>query len=146
MKPSDNVAEWSKVPDSSSGGEIRVGSNPTVVMQCTAKWIACLPAGYSLDVGAPRGRRTKDDRGEKGGGPVMGRRALCVAPYQRVRTITEISIVHVFVTVGIRTIIRLIIAITIVSLANTTTISPSESPPPSSTNNHYRYHHHHHYH
>ena len=37
LKPSDNVAEWSKVPDSSSGGEIRVGSNPTVVMQCTAK-------------------------------------------------------------------------------------------------------------
>ena len=27
----DSLAEWSKAPDSSSGGAIRVGSNPTAV-------------------------------------------------------------------------------------------------------------------
>ena len=28
----DSLAEWSKAPDSSSGGAIRVGSNPTAVI------------------------------------------------------------------------------------------------------------------
>ena len=28
----DSLAEWSKAPDSSSGGENRVGSNPTAVI------------------------------------------------------------------------------------------------------------------
>ena len=63
----------------------------------------------------------------------MGRRARCVAPHQRVLANTEISTVHVLVTVlvhvvvAILTIIRITIAITIVSVTNTTTISPSES-------------------
>ena len=32
MSTQDSLAEWSKAPDSSSGGAIRVGSNPTAVI------------------------------------------------------------------------------------------------------------------
>ena len=32
MNTQDSLAEWSKAPDSSSGGAIRVGSNPTAVI------------------------------------------------------------------------------------------------------------------